>query len=258
MEQQLETSGKTVDEAVEEALLQLGLNREQVDVEVITAGTRGRFGLGGDPARVIVRPRDGASPAEPTGVPPSPAAAARPPRAPRRREQGGRDSEGGEPLPFEHEAVGRAQEVLRELLRYLDLEASVTARRPESPGDGIGQASAVLDIASEEDLGLLIGRKGTTLAALQYMVNLITTRGMTEPFSVTIDVEGYRKRREHTLNQLAQRAAERAVTTHTTVTMEPMPANERRIIHIALADHPQVMTKSIGGGEDRHVAVSLR
>ena len=254
MEQELETSGKTVDEAVDEALLQLGLNREQVDVEVLTAGTRGRFGLSGEPARVVVRPRDGAAPAEPPSEPPRPAAG----RPPRRREQAERDSEGRAPLPFEHEAVGRAQETLREILRYLDIESSVTARRPESPGDGSGQASAMLDVASEEDLGLLIGRKSATLAALQYMVNLITTRGMTEPFSVTVDVEGYRKRREHTLNQLATHAAERAVATHTTVTMEPMPANERRIIHIALADHPQVMTSSIGGGEDRHVAVSLR
>ena len=234
---------------MEKALLQLGLNRDQVEVEVITAGTRGRFGLGGEPARVLVRPSDGASPIEPEDSEPRPSQS---------RERATRDSEVSEPLPFEHEAVGRAQEVLREILRYLDIESQVSARPPETPGDGIGQASAVLDIASEEDLGLLIGRKGATLVALQYIVNLLTTREMTQPFSVTVDVEGYRKRRERTLNQMAQRAAERVVATNSTVALDPMPANERRIIHIVLANHPQVMTKSLGGGEDRHVAVTLR
>jgi spoIIIJ-associated protein len=133
----------------------------------------------------------------------------------------------------------------------------VTVREPETPGDGVGMVSAVLDIHGE-DLGLLIGRRGDTLASLQYMVNLIVSRKIKAQQLVGIDVEGYRRRREESLRGLALRMADRVRRTGRSVTLEPMPANERRIVHLTLADDPDVLTVSMGEGDSRKVAVTPR
>ncbi len=216
----VEASGKTVEEAIQRALRDLGVSREQVEVEVLSEGRGGLFGLGGEPARVKVTPR--ASAGGPSGS----------------------DTE-------------TALEVLRELLRLMGIEASVSARAPETPGDGVGMAKAVLDVQGE-DLGILIGRRGETLAALQYTVNLIVGRKFDGQSVFSVDVEGYRRRREQTLRRLALRMAERVKETGRPVTLEPMPANERRIVHLALAQDPKVVTASLGEGENRKVSISLK
>ncbi len=216
----VEASGKTVEEAIERALRELGVTREQVEIEVLSEGRAGIFGFGGEPARVRVTAR---------------ASAAGP---------GGEDTEA-------------ALEVLRELLRLMGIEATVSARAPETPGDGVGMAKAVLDV-NGEDLGILIGRRGETLAALQYTVNLIVGRKLDGQSVFSVDVEGYRRRREQTLRRLALRMAERVKETGRPVTLEPMPANERRIVHLALAQDPKVVTASLGEGENRKVSISLK
>lgn len=216
----VEASGKTVEEAIERALRDLGVTREQVDIEILSEGRAGILGFGGEPARVRVTPRASA------GGP------------------GGSDTE-------------TALEVLRELLRLMGVEASVSARAPETPGDGVGMAKAVLDVQGE-DLGILIGRRGETLAALQYTVNLIVGRRCDGQSVFSVDVEGYRRRREETLRRLALRMAERVKETGRPVTLEPMPANERRIVHLALAQDPKVVTASLGEGENRKVSISLK
>ncbi|MBF8268095.1 MAG: protein jag [Dehalococcoidia bacterium] len=104
-----------------------------------------------------------------------------------------------------------------------------------------------------EDSGLLIGRRGETLRALQFMVNLLVGRRV--PGRVIIDVEGYRERRYASLRTLAIRVAERVAATGRSITLEPMPSNERRVIHMALADHPGVATESEGAGDDRKITV---
>jgi spoIIIJ-associated protein len=258
MDDKLEVSGKTVDEAVEQALLQLGLSRDDVEVEVLSAGSRGRFGLGGEPARVAVRPRDGGASADggSAGITEAGDDDEQPPSAEAFEEDEGGEADQEAPV-YDAEAVARAEEILRELLRLIDIEAEVEAREPETPGDGLGRALAVLDVEGE-DLGLLIGRRGETLAALQYMVNLLLNHGAQGRLSVTIDVEQYRQRREQRLVSMARRAAEEARETGETIFLEPMPPAERRIIHIALADDDRVMTRSEGGGPSRRVAVSAR
>jgi spoIIIJ-associated protein len=150
-----------------------------------------------------------------------------------------------------------AVEFLQRLLEFMGIEAEVTARPPETPGDGLGRVSAVLDVTGE-DLGILIGRRGSTLAALQYTVNHMVSRQLKSKALVSVDVEGYRRRREDNLKGLALRLAEKVKTSGRTITLEPMPANERRIVHLALVNDSQVASFSLGDGENRKVAISFK
>lgn len=154
--------------------------------------------------------------------------------------------------------VDFACQAIDDMLRLLEIEGDITIRAPETPGDGLGMALAVVDI-SGEDLGLLIGRRGDTLSSFQYVVNLIVQRKYPETHSaVTIDVEQYRKRRELQLIDLATRMADRVRRTGSPITLEPMTPAERRIIHVTLAEDADLETNSIGEGEDRKVVISAR
>jgi spoIIIJ-associated protein len=137
----------------------------------------------------------------------------------------------------------------------MGIEAEVAPRAPETPGDGVGLIEAVLDVEGE-DLGILIGRRGQTLASLQYLLNLIVSRKANRRVAFGVDVDGYRRRREEALVALARRTAARVRGTGRSVTLEPMPPNERRIVHITLANDPAVMTVSIGEGDERKVAIT--
>lgn len=143
-----------------------------------------------------------------------------------------------------------ARELLEELLSLMNIPATVEEKEP-SPDSS---APVCLNI-SGDDLGILIGRRGNTLASLQYIVFLMVSQRLKAHMPVSIDVEGYKERRSQSLTSLAQRMAERVVATGHTVTMEPMPASERRIVHLALRDYPGVTTESIGEGEERKVTI---
>jgi spoIIIJ-associated protein len=285
----VEAEGRTVSEATDKALEELGLRRDQVDVEVISEGRPRLLGFRGEPARVRVTPR--------------PAPVAAPPverRQPRRttvveeeaeleeegeeeyeegeeeyeeeEEEEGEEEEGEEmppellrqapraiapvePVPADPADVAVAVQTLEELIALMGLEAGVVSREPETAGDGLGMISAVLDVEGD-DLGLLIGRRGQTLASLQYLLNLMVAKKIGKRASFGVDVDGYRRRREEALINLAKRTAARVRGTGRSVTLEPMPPNERRIVHITLADDPNVMTVSIGEGEGRKVAIT--
>ncbi|HXG42719.1 MAG TPA: RNA-binding cell elongation regulator Jag/EloR [Dehalococcoidia bacterium] len=247
MSEGVEASGRTLDEAIEKALALLGLERDQVHIEVLTTGRPGLFGLGGEEARVRVTPLE-------PGRLPSLTREERPSFVPIEEEE---EEEGVVVKGVEASEVAQAADYLRQMLRCLGLEAEVSVRPPETPGDGLGRASAVLDIRGE-DLGILIGRRGSTLAALQYILNVMINRQFGSRVVVTVDVEGYKRRREEALKGLAQRLAQRVKQTGRPVTLEPMPAAERRIVHLALANDPDVVTSSIGNGEDRKVMISPR
>ncbi len=150
-----------------------------------------------------------------------------------------------------------AADSLNQLLDLMEIDAEVALRAPETPGDGLGRASAVLDVAGD-DLGLLIGRRGVTLAALQYMINLMVSRKMGSRVLISVDVEHYRRRREDSLLGLARRMADRVRQTGRSVTLEPMPAAERRIIHLSLSDDDSVTTGSVGEGDRRKVVIYPR
>jgi len=238
----VEVSAKTVDEAIDIALEDLGLKRSQVDIEVLTPGKPGLFGLGGEQARIRVTALEGVEVQRPE-----------PEHEPETREELFPESD-IEVKDIDSEEVELASDYLRTLLELAGINAEVTVRAPETPADGLGRATAVLDIDGE-DLGLLIGRRGSSLAALQYLVNVMVTRRLQSRVLVTIDVEHYHRRREESLRGLARRVAERVRHSHRPFTLEPMPAAERRIIHLALAEDQGVMTASVGQGDERKVVI---
>ncbi|MBI5287479.1 MAG: protein jag [Chloroflexi bacterium] len=239
----VEANGKTVEEAIESALEELGAERGQVEVEVLEEPKGGILGVGGHQARVRVWligdedvDEDDDEDAEDEDAQP---------RA---------DDDEDDEEPVEDEAEFAAQ-MLDQLLVHMGIEADVSIRDAETPGDGLGMAKAVLEVEGD-DLGVLIGRRGETLGALQYLLNLMVSRQAGEGNYFTVDIEGYRRRRERQLRTLAQRTAEQVKRTKRPVTLEPMPPNERRIIHLTLSEDRYVSTDSVGEGEDRKVSIS--
>jgi len=146
-----------------------------------------------------------------------------------------------------------ARQALEELLGKMNVSASVQASwgAPDEPGEAPPLRLEVLG----DDLGALIGRKGETLAALQYIARLITSKRLNASVNLIVDVEGYRQRREQQLRRMAQRLAEQAIQRQRTLTLEPMPPSERRIIHLELREHPAVRTESVGEGDRRKVTI---
>jgi spoIIIJ-associated protein len=141
---------------------------------------------------------------------------------------------------------------LQELLGKMQISANVTVHRaPVAETEG---APWVLQIRGR-DLGMLIGRRGETLAALQYITRLICSRELQRRANIVLDVEGYKTRREEMLRRLALRMADQAVQLGRTVALEPMPPFERRIVHLALRSNANVRTESTGEGEHRKVTI---
>lgn len=249
----------SVEEAIREGLDQLGLTRAEVTVEVLDEGGRGVLGIGARAARVRLTEGDvpyeelmeaaEAAAVETPAAPPPP-----PPQAERRpKREAARDV----PMPaVDDEEVRITQDVVGELLSKLQVQATTEVRRGRASDDE-GDPPWVLDIQGD-DLGVLIGRRGDTLNALQYITRLIVSRELQRRANIVIDVQGYKTRRESTLRKLAQRMADEARYRGRTVKLEPMPPNERRIIHLALRDDPTVFTESEGMGEKRKVTIKLR
>ncbi len=263
----LDVSAKTVEEAIEQGLSQLGLSREQVEIEVVHEGKRGLFGLGAEEALVRLIPRQPAQPGSdgPTEkVAPHPADVAEPKQAADTFDDDDDDEDTvvivPEPAPTAPaktqlppvEEIGA--EYLSNLLKRMGVQATVTTRIATDlvePGD---EPPLVFDVQGN-DLGILIGRRNETLQALQYMVRLMISKDLGSWQPVVVDVESYRARRRESLRKMAQRMAERAVANRERVVLEAMPAYERRIIHIALRNHPAVITKSIGRDKNRKVTI---
>jgi spoIIIJ-associated protein len=162
------------------------------------------------------------------------------------------EAETGEPTP---EQVGR--EVLAELLRLMGIRASVESQLGYELADEDQTPPIVLNITGD-DLGILIGRRGETLRALQYLVRLMVSHRLKHWTNLVVDVESYLVRRRHALESLALRVAEQVIRSGRSQALEPMPAYERRLVHIALRKHPKVTTRSVGEGERRKVTIILR
>jgi spoIIIJ-associated protein len=244
----LEIIAPTVNEAIEKGLAELELPREAVEIEILDEGGRGLFGLGSHQARVrlIVRSNDVESPEaeqesefselayseeettiKPVRIPPANA-----------KEQ----------IPLHV-----AQETVSELLGKMHTQANVVASYGEV--DDVRGTRAILVDITGKDLSVLIGKRSETLNALQYIARLIVSKELGENVTLVIDVEGYRTRRERQLRQLAHRMAEQAVKTGRKQTLEPMPPNERRIIHMELRDDDHVTTESFGEEPHRKVTI---
>ena len=150
--------------------------------------------------------------------------------------------------------TGSVTGVLQKLLDLMGIEGSIVPRAEPVVGVDEGTAPVVLDIEGD-DLGILIGRRGQTLSCLQYIVRLIVGHQLNIWVPVIIDVEGYKQRRYEALQALALHMAEQVKARGTPFTLEPMSPFERRIIHLALAENPNVTTQSVGEGEARKVVI---
>lgn len=239
-------SGKTVEEAVTNGLAMLGVGRDQVTIEIIKEGSRGVLGFGAENAQVRLlveapahaiqpEPAPQAAPKREPAVTPLPVAEAGPPAQQPAEEQ-----------------IGR--EVLAKMLNLMGIQARIEIASGAGLADEGEPPPPVLNITGD-DLGVLIGRRGETLGALQYLLRLMVSHRLKHWSNLIVDVENYRVRRQQALQGLAQRVAQQVAQTGRSQALEPMPAHERRIVHIALRHHPHVKTQSVGEGERRKVTI---
>ena len=241
----LEIIAPSIDEAISRGSVELGLPEEALEVEVIDEGSKGFLGLGSRQVRVRLSIREdyksqADDPSFETTI---------------KKEERVPEKLVLEEEEDDRDAVNICRETVSELLQRMGIEAEISAYWGEvSEGSHIRPLH--VDIKGK-DLSILIGRRGDTLSALQYITRLIVGKELQRPVAVVIDVEGYRARRERQLRQLAKRMAQQAIERGRSMSLEPMPANERRIIHIELRDHPQVYTESVGEGDRRKVTIKL-
>lgn len=262
----MEVVAASVEEAIESGLADMGLSIDDVDIEYIDEGSKGLFGLGGRQAKIRIT-RKGAQSMLRAVVEPTAAVVKRKQKA--LAEPVVPKPAKVKPVKTEVRPAGKdvklvsnnvedpvlktARETVSELLEQMHIHAQVTSTFTESSDDK-DQPGILVEVTGE-DLSILIGRKTETLNALQYISSLIIGKRLEKWMPLVIDVEGYRARRERQLTQLALRMAEQATTTGRRQILEPMPPNERRIIHLALRDHPQVFTESTGDEPFRKLTI---
>lgn len=242
----LEIIAPTVEEAISRGLEQLGLPKEAVEVEVLDTGSRGILGIGGRQSRIRLSIKDATPETKTETFKPD--------------EQSVRDEK--ESLTTadlsdeDLDALKKAKEVVFELLERMRVKAQISTRFVE-PEDENDERLILVDIQGN-DLSILIGRRSETLNALQYISSLILSKELDRWVPMMIDVQGYRQRRERQLRQLGRKMAEQAVQTGKRQVLEPMPANERRIIHLELRNHPLVTTESTGEEPYRKVTILVK
>ncbi len=201
----LEKSGKTIDVAIEAALAELGVARENTEIEILEQPTKGIFGIGAKDAVVRISVKD--------------------------------------------DPVATAVEFLKNIFEKFELEIDIKVK---DEGD-----FTTLDLVGD-NLGILIGRRGETLDALQYLTNLTVSRKYQEKHKFILDAENYRGKREETLERLAKKLAAKVLDTNRSVSLEPMSPYERRIIHTVLQDYPGVRTFSEGEEPYRKVVITKK
>jgi len=222
----IEVAAPSVDEAVDKALEKLGLDRDEVEVEVLRHPSRGLLGLLSEDALVRVSAKAPVPAKEP-----APSAG----------------------IADVDEVARLGLEVVGNLVDYMGLAARVS--RETVPLESQTSLDAVLLNVSGRDLGALIGRRGETLRDLQYLSCLMISRPLQRWPNLAVDVEHYKARREKLLTDLARRMADKVRTTDQSVSLEPMPPHERRIVHLALRDDPDVFTESVGQADRRKVVI---
>lgn len=242
----LEVIAPSVEEAIEQGLQELGLTEADVDVEVLDEGKKGLLGLGNRQARVVLMIKSS------TSVP----AGSERLHIDKVREIVRETETKDQPIDSEEpEEVSIARETINIILEKMHVNAQVSVSLGDSDGNRI--QPVIIDIEGS-DLSFLIGRKAETINALQFVTSLIVGRELGRWVPLQIDVQQYRKRREDELRKLARRIADQVSGTGRQQSLEPMPPNERRIVHIELHDHPHVETESEGEEPRRKVVVRLK
>ena len=277
-----EYRAKTVEAAVDEGLRQLGVSRDEIEIEVIDEGSRGILGIGASDAHVRLmrkdadvsteaQAEDGEEVPEETGF-----AAETEPEEPVEDNSSGPSSEvpspvdeGTDPASEESTLPERdadldeddveledlAFDLLNQMLVHLGVEAEIEITWEDNPEDS--NRALCLNVVGDE-LGVLIGRNGETLASMQYLIRLMVNQELHRWKNIVIDIDGYKQRRAEQLSQLAHRLAEQVVASGRPASLEPMPASERRLVHIALRNHEHVYTASTGEDARRKVQILLK
>lgn len=282
----VETIGPDIDQAIDAGLKILDVSRESVAVEILEEPSRGLLGIGARQARVrltttmparseqsshsistllslepdeeqdAIMEIQAEAPVAPLVLPSSPppppsSPTVNPSPSPAVTEEKEGEEMDEEPLLEVEVQVG--VEILKQILSYMDVDAELTVERAYD--ELISEENPWILHVHGNNLGFLIGRRGETLAALQYLARMIAGRDLEKHPTFVIDVENYKARREVLLRKLAQRMAKEALRRRRRIELEPMPPHERRIIHMTLRDHPQVKTESIGEGNRRRVTI---
>ena len=273
MEKTIVTTGKTIDEAIENALSQLGLDRDNVSVQVLAQAKSGFLGIGATPAKVEVtyeapdpapkvalssasRSKPKAKPApkeekkeEPKVEAPKPAPKKEEPKERKPKEQKAQIPVA--PKEYTPAAPGSIEEkieqFLKGLLEHMGSDAVPHAWKEE-------ENTYMVDLTGE-DLGYLIGRRGDTLDALQHLANYTVNRGVEGHIRINVDAECYRQKREDSLRRYAQKKAQQVLKAHRRTTLEPMNAYERHVIHATLQDTDRITTYSVGTEPNRRVVI---
>ena len=288
VKKEIEARGSNVEAAIRNGLERLRVQREDVVVEVVDEGSRGLLGLGSrdavvrlkvityltpeppapkpepkpvaPPPKPVVQPKPAAPPPTQTAVPPQPPAppkpepavvpVSQPPVVP--------------PAPVEEAQVEEAAEagnegetavsIITQLLTMMDFSDVTVSAKLSEEDDLTGERIDVVQVEGQ-DLGVLIGSRGETLDSLQYVARLMVSHKLRERANFVVDVQQYRERRQLALTRMAERMAQKAIQRNKPVILEPMPAHERRIIHMALRNSDKVYTNSVGEGDRRRVKI---
>lgn len=270
-----EFSGRSVEEATAEGLRRLGLSVEDAEVEIVSRGSRGLFGIGSEPAVVRIRRRQPTAAAPETApvVPPADPIPVAPVSAPAAQPEAAASEGAASEAPAPAEPVAAAEdnaslesaldrdtavtdmaiEMLDTLVRLMGFEGTVTAEWRDA--DAITDDRHLLLSVRGQNLSALIGRRGDTLENMQYLLRLMVNQKVHRWLNIIVDVEDYRAKRVDHLTHLAMRMADQVASTGRAFALEPMPPNERRIIHLALRDHPSVFTESTGDSDRRKVNI---
>jgi len=217
----VEIEAKTAEEAIRKAGEELGVPREDLEVEVLASGSSGFLGLGAKNAKIRATVKEKPVPRPLAVHPPA--------------------------VPPDNHVAETAQKILQDLLRLLEVEATVDLKEDSE--------RILLDIRGDGS-GLLIGRKGQTLDAMEYLINKIVHKDAEDKKRIVVDTENYRFRREDSLVKLAQRLGEKSKRLGRPVTISPMSAHDRRIVHLALEEDKSLRTWSTGTGLYRKVIIS--
>ena len=251
----IDVTGKTEEEAIRKALEQLHMDRDDVSVEILERAKSGFLGIGSSPARVRVTygQEEPEAPAAPVQLEkkPEPRPQPKPEQPKTRKPEPPKAAQAPAAAPEQSvpdDNARRITEFLTGLLEHMDSPAQVQVTETEK-----GRYSVVLE---GQKLGQLIGRRGETLDAIQQLTNYAVNSGREKRIRVHVDAENYRAKREQSLESLARKVAAKVTRYRRSVTLEPMNAYERHVIHAALQDVPGVNTYSIGSEPNRRVVVS--
>ena len=280
MEKTIVTTGKTIDEAIENALIQLGLDRDNVSVQVLAQAKPGFLGIGATPAKVEVtyeapdpkpeapkvalssasRSKPKAAPAVKKPAEPKPeqpkaeapkAAKTEAPKEPKAPKTETPKVAPVAPKEYAPAAPGSIEEkievFLKGLLEHMGSQAVPHAWKAE-------ENTYMVELTGE-DLGYLIGRRGDTLDALQHLANYTINRGIDGHIRINVDAESYRQKREDSLRRYAVKKAQQVLKAHRRTTLEPMNAYERHVIHATLQDTDRITTYSVGTEPNRRVVI---